>query len=242
MVGATSAIATEMCRLLAARGARLYLLGGRSEQKLQLLSQQLGPQCVATQAVDFDNLGNDPGYVEQAIQALGGLDWVIVATGYLGDQLATERSFEQAEAVLRTNLLGVVSILIPVANYFEEHGGGQIAVMSSVAGERGRPRNYTYASAKAALNVYLQGLRSRLWSKGTKIHVFKLGPVDTPMTLDHPKNALFSRPEKVAARMLEHIEAGTEVAFVPGFWRPIMAVVRHLPEALFQRVKGLSGR
>jgi short-subunit dehydrogenase len=242
VVGATSAIASELCQLLADEGARLYLLGGRSESKLAALRARVGAACVGSRAVDFDVLEDNAAHVQAALEALDGVDWVIVATGHLGDQLATEAHFEAAERVLRTNLLGVVSVLVPIANHFATVGGGHIAVLSSVAGERGRPRNYTYASAKAALNVYLQGVRSRLWPVGTRVHVFKLGPVDTPMTVDHSKNLLFSTPKPVARSLLKHIRRGTECAYVPAYWSPIMLLVRNLPESLFQRVRGLSGR
>ncbi|HEX4354527.1 MAG TPA: SDR family NAD(P)-dependent oxidoreductase, partial [Polyangiales bacterium] len=107
---------------------------------------------------------------------------------------------------------------------------------------RGRPRNYTYAAAKSALNTYLQGVRSRLYRSGVKVHTIKLGPVDSPMTVDHPKNALFTSPERAARGVVRAIDRGAAEAFVPGFWRVIMPIVRNMPEAIFQRVGALSGR
>src|SRR6185369_17933772 len=99
----------------------------------------------------------------------------------------------EAEPVIRTNLLSVVALPVPLANRMEAAGAGQIAVLSTVAADRGRPRNYTYASAKAALNVYLQGLRTRLHARGIGVHTMKVGPVDTPMTADHRKTIVFAR-------------------------------------------------
>jgi decaprenylphospho-beta-D-erythro-pentofuranosid-2-ulose 2-reductase len=90
--------------------------------------------------------------------------------------------------------------------------------------------------------VYLQGLRSRLYPRGTQIHVLKVGPVDTPMTTDHVKNRLFARADDVADQILDAIAKGRKVAWVPWYWRPIMTIVRNLPEPLFQRAKSLSGR
>ncbi len=51
-----------------------------------------------------------------------GVDVVLIAHGDLGDQLASERSFDQAHATLRTNFLSVVSLLIPLANRMEAGG------------------------------------------------------------------------------------------------------------------------
>jgi short-subunit dehydrogenase len=242
IAGATSAIAAEMARKLAKRGARLFLLGGRSQEKLDRLVQDLGAAVVGARTADFDDTNATGPAVEAAIAALGGLDLAVVAPGWLGDQIASEKDYPVAEAILRTNLLGVVALLIPIANHFEAAGGGNVAVFSSVAADRGRPRNYTYAAAKGALNVYLQGMRSRLYPKGTKVHILKVGPVDTPMTVDHQKNVLFARPDDVAEEILSVIAKGKTTAYVPWYWRQIMAVVRHVPEPLFQRARALSGR
>jgi short-subunit dehydrogenase len=114
--------------------------------------------------------------------------------------------------------------------------------MSSVAGERGRPRNFTYGAAKGALNVYLQGLRTRLHGSGVRVHTFKLGPVDTPMTVDHRKTLVFARARDVAAGILTTVDRGRGEAYLPWFWRPIMAVVRSLPEPALRRIPFLAGR
>lgn len=247
IAGATSAIAAAMARQLATEGARLYLLGGRSQEKLDRLVADLRAirsDCVAgARTADFDQTDANAPAIAAAIGALGGgVDLAVIAQGLLGDQVATEASYADALPVLTTNLLGVISLLIPLGNHFEQAGGGHIAVFSSVAADRGRPRNYTYAAAKGALNVYLQGLRSRLYPRGTQIHVLKVGPVHTPMTETHPKNRLFVTAEVAARDILRAVAAGKKVAYVPWYWRPIMTVVRNLPEPVFQRARSLSGR
>jgi decaprenylphospho-beta-D-erythro-pentofuranosid-2-ulose 2-reductase len=235
-------VAAELAALFAAEGAQLYLLGGRSLEKLEQLRVRLGAAVVGAETSDIDDLANNAGHVERAIAALGGLDLAFVATGYLGDQLQSEADISVAERIYRTNLLGVVSVLMPIANHFERVGGGQITVLSSVAADRGRPRNYTYASAKAALNIYLEGVRSRLYVAGTCVQIVKLGPVDSPMTVDHPKNALFVQPAQVARVLHRGILSRAGTFYAPWFWSPIMWIVRNLPEWLFQRVRSVSGR
>jgi short-subunit dehydrogenase len=241
--GATSAIAGEVARVYAARGARLFLVG-RNPDKLALLSGELGPAALAgTRAADLDDTAAAADLVAGAIAALGGgADVVVIAQGLLGDQLATERGYQEAERVIRTNLLSVVALLIPLANQLEAQGHGAIGVLSSVAGERGRPRNFTYGAAKGALNVYLQGLRTRLGARGVGVHTFKIGPVDTPMTVDHHKTLIFARAADVAAGIVKTIDRGRHEAFLPWFWRPIMAVVRALPEPALRRIPFLAGR
>ena len=239
--GATSAIAQAVATRYAERGDRLFVVG-RNPSKLEALVDALGPACIGSMAADLDDTDANARRVGEAVDRLGSVDIALVAHGLLGDQIETEQTWTSAEAVLRTNLLSVVSLVIPIANLLEEQGRGHLAVMSSVAGERGRPRNYTYGAAKGALTLYLQGVRSRLWDAGVDVHTLKLGPVDTPMTQTHAKNALFASPDRVADAIVRLLEGRGGEAFVPRYWLPIMSVVRTLPEAIFQRFRFLSGR
>lgn len=239
--GATSAIASEAARRYADRGDRLHLVA-RNEQKLVGVARTCASTTVTTALGDFSDLPSNEALVEGAWGALGAVDVALIAHGDLGDQLATERSFAEAEAVIRTNFLSVISLLVPLANHMESARRGRVGVITSVAGERGRPRNYTYGAAKGALTIYLQGLRSRLYPAGVTVTTLKLGPVDTPMTVDHPKHLLFGKPAPVARGIVAAIDRGEAEAYVPSFWGAIMPVVKNTPERLFQRLPFLSGR
>jgi short-subunit dehydrogenase len=241
ILGATSAIAAEVARLYERRGARLHLVA-RSADKLSALSKELTLSKPSTAVADFCDLERNGQVISDAIAALGGVDVVLIAHGDLGDQLESERSAEAAERVLRTNFVSVVSLLVPLANVLEAQGQGCIGVITSVAGERGRPRNYTYGAAKGGLNVFLQGLRSRLYRRGVTVVTIKLGPVDTPMTQHHQKNVLFADASSVARRIVAALDAGKSEPYVPAFWGAIMPVVRNTPERLFQLLPFLSGR
>lgn len=240
--GATSAIAAEVARLYAGRGARLFL-AGRDPEKLRALIAARGDAVAGFHQGDLTAPGAAGAVVAAALEALGGApDVAVIAHGWLGDQLASERDPAEAERIIDTNFQSVVALLVPLGNHLEAAGAGHIAVMSSVAGDRGRPRNYTYGAAKGALNIYLQGLRTRLWPRGVGVHTLRLGPVDTPMTATHAKNVLFARADSVAAGIVAAIDAGRADVYLPWFWRPIMAVVRNLPERVLQRLPALSGR
>ena len=241
IIGATSAIAQRVCALCAERGEKLYLLG-RDEAKLTRLVSSLGSSVVGHAACDFADTGNNAARYEEAKRALGGIDSVFIAHGDIGDQLESERSFAHAEQIFTTNLLSVVSFVIPIANDLEANRQGSLVVISSVAGDRGRPRNYTYGAAKGALSLYLQGVRSRLFDRGVRVCTIRLGPVETPMTAGHRKNVLFAKADAVARAIVAAREVGPEDLYVPWYWQPIMATVRSLPERLFQRFPFLSGR
>ncbi len=241
--GATSCIASDVARVYrhAEPSARLFLIG-RNADKLAALRAELGAQVVGTRTQDFARTHEASACIEAVIAALGHIDIALVAHGALGDQVESEHDLDAAEHITDANYASVVALLIPLANHLEARRAGHLAVMSSVAAERGRPRNYTYAAAKSAVNTYLQGLRSRLYSSGVEVHTLKLGPVDTPMTETHEKNALFSRSADVAKQIVRVIDAGVAEAFVPSYWRATMWAVRNMPEPIFQRVKSLSGR
>ncbi|MEZ4215476.1 MAG: SDR family NAD(P)-dependent oxidoreductase [Myxococcota bacterium] len=241
IVGATSAIASEAAREYARRGARLFLVA-RDARALAALADELAPHVAGARSGDFLDHAAAGAHVAAAIDALGALDVALVAHGWLPDQPATERDPALAMRAIDVNFLSAVAFLIPVANHMEARGAGRIAVMTSVAGERGRPRNYTYGAAKRATSTYLEGLRSRLWRAGVRVTDLRLGPVDTPMTADHPKNALFGAPGPVGRACVAAIERGRRVAYLPRVWRAIMPAVRWLPEPLFQRFAFLSGR
>ncbi|HEY4012374.1 MAG TPA: SDR family NAD(P)-dependent oxidoreductase [Polyangiaceae bacterium] len=239
--GATSAIAAEAAVVFAARGDRLHLVG-RNPAKLSAVAARCVGGRTATTAADFAKVEDNERLVSSVIAELGHVDVVLVAHGELGDQIASERSFEDAERTLRVNFTSVVSILIPVANHMEASRRGRLGVITSVAGDRGRPRNYTYGAAKGALHIYLQGLRTRLYPAGVSVTTLKLGPVDTPMTRDHAKHLLFGDARRVGRDIVRAIDARAAEAYVPAVWRAIMAGVRATPERLFQRLPFLSGR
>jgi short-subunit dehydrogenase len=239
--GATSAVAAEAALLFAERGDRLHLVA-RNPDKLAEVARRCAVTRVTVQAADFSDLEENADVVQQAVAALGHVDIALIAHGDLGDQLASERSFQAAEHTLRVNFTSVVSLLIPLANHLEAAKSGCIGVITSVAGDRGRPRNYTYGAAKGALNIYLQGMRTRLYASGVAVTTLKLGPVDTPMTRDHKKHALFGKPKSVARAIVRALDARVPEAYVPSFWGAAMPIVKNTPEWLFQRLPFLSGR
>jgi short-subunit dehydrogenase len=239
ILGATSAIAAEVAKIHAERGDALHLVG-RSADKLARVGSDCAKTRVTTAVADFADLGASVAVIERAMAALGSVDTALIAHGDLGDETASQRSFEDAELVLRINFTSVVSLLIPLVNHLEAAGAGRLGVITSVAGDRGMPRNYTYGAAKGALNVYLQGVRSRLVPAGVSVTTLKVGTVDTPMTRDHGKHALFVQPGPVARDIAAAMDARAAEVYVPAIWRAIMGVVKNAPEPLFQRVPFLS--
>ena len=165
-------------------------------------------------------------------------DVAVCVVGELGEQAAGERDGAAAERVMRANYIGPALLLGALAERFAARGSGVLVALSSVAGERGRASNYLYGSAKAGLTAFLSGLRNRLHPAGVHVVTVLPGFVATRMTdgMALPA-ALTTTPEAVAAQVVRAIGERRNVVYAKPLWRPIMAVVRALPEALFKRLR-----
>ncbi|PIE41576.1 MAG: short-chain dehydrogenase [Gammaproteobacteria bacterium] len=241
IIGANSAVATELARRYAHQGDRLFLVA-RDSQKLDLVCKELGEAVKGTYIADFNDTSQAQAIVDEAASQFNTIDVAIIAHGYLGDQLQSEQDFSHAYEVIHTNYINVVALLIPLVEHMKHQAAGKIGVLLSVAGDRGRPRNFTYGAAKGALAIHLQGLRSVLYKSGLEIFSFKLGPVDSPMTVDHEKNFSFSSVDRVASCIIKGLESKRHTQYVPGYWYWVMLVVRLLPEPVFQKLRFLSDR
>jgi decaprenylphospho-beta-D-erythro-pentofuranosid-2-ulose 2-reductase len=241
ILGATSAIAEALARRLAARGVRLALVA-RDSHKLAAIQTDLqvrhGPQAVVfTARADLDLLADHAPLVAAAAQALGRIDVAVLAHGSLPEQAACEADVALALAQLHTNGVSAVSLCGHLANLLQAQASGRLVVITSVAGDRGRPSNYVYGSAKGLVSRYLQGLRARLWRHGVAVIDLRPGFVITPMTAGFDRNGpLWVSADRIAVGALAAIDAQREVAYLPGFWRVIMAVICAIPEKLFKRL------
>ncbi|MCB1749924.1 MAG: SDR family oxidoreductase [Gammaproteobacteria bacterium] len=238
IVGATSAIAEQVARRYAARGARLALWG-RDAARLAAIAADLGVRGAAAveQAVVDLEADDLPARLAALAARCEGLELVLVAHGNLPDQAACEADFGAVRKAFAVNALSAMAVAEAAATCLAQQGHGTLAVISSVAGDRGRASNYVYGAAKGALTRYLQGLRNRLAAAGVHVLTIKPGFVDTPMTAHLPKGALWATPERVADDIVRAIERRREVLYTPWFWRWVMAVLCAIPEGLFKRTR-----
>ena len=119
-----------------------------------------------------------------------------------------------------------------------EHEVGLLIGLSSVAGDRGRASNYAYGSAKAGFSAFLSGLRARLWNSGVRVLTVKPGYVATGMIAGRLlPSCIVASPELVARDILRAVRTGRDVLYTPGWWRPLLALYRALPECVAKRLK-----
>jgi len=238
VLGATSGIAEACIRLWASRGDAIYLVA-RNADKLAVVAADAktrGASHVDVAVANLDNTGEHAEVLAHAINSLGGLDVAFLALGVLGDQADAERNFGAANQILHTNFVAPVSLLTWLANYAAQRRAGTLAVLSSVAGERGRKSNYVYGSSKAGLTAFVDGLRNRIDREGVRVMTIKPGPVKTAMTEGMKDVPLIADVDDVAATLVKAIDKGTDIVYVPGIWRIIMAVFRAVPEAIFKKM------
>ena len=238
IVGASSAMAQACARQWAQRGDRLFL-AARQEAAVQAACADLRTRGAnRADGMVFDALALDShaALLQRATEALDGLDTILIAHGTLSDQARAQREPAYALQELHTNGTSVIHLMGLAAEQFEAQGRGAIAVISSVAGDRGRQSNYVYGSAKALVSAFASGLRQRLAKRGVAVVTIKPGFVDTPMTASFKKGALWASPQKVAGDIVQGIDKGRAVVYTPGFWRAIMFVITHIPERIFVKL------
>jgi len=239
IIGANSAIAKALARIYAERQDRIYLLA-RNETALQEQKKDLevrGAGSVDFALLDVNDFELHQQAIAQAVQTLGKIDLVLICHGSLPDQTRAEHDFEQIQHEFNTNALSVISLLTILSEQMIKQEHGCLAVITSVAGDRGRQSNYIYGSAKSAVSHYLAGLRGALHPHHVHVIDIKPGFVDTPMTQNIKKGFLWAQPEAVAQSIVKGISAGRNTIYVPGFWRYIMLIIGSIPEALFKRLK-----
>jgi short-subunit dehydrogenase/radical SAM superfamily enzyme YgiQ (UPF0313 family) len=234
ILGANSDIAAALARELAQRDKASLVLASRDTQRLEHMAEELRGDCgasVAVRAFDALDFAGHQAFYDSLDPAP---DIVVLAFGMLGDQRTGQRDFAAARTVLDTNLTGALSILEIAAAAMERQGHGTIVALSSPAGERGRKSNYLYGAAKAGLTVALAGLRHRLARTGVRVITVLPGWTKTRMTAAAPTPRwLTATPRRVAADIRRAILTGRPIVYTPWFWRPILGLVRALPEKIF---------
>ncbi len=238
VLGASSPIARAVARRVAER-RQTILLAGRDLEDLHATAADLlirGAPRIDVLPFDAADLAAHAAFAARCDELAGTAPLaVLVAFALMPEQAEIDDDPTLVRRTLDATFTGAASVLHWLAPRLEARGG-RVVVLGSVAGDRGRPRNYVYGSAKAGLHAYLQGLRARLHRHGVPVTTIKLGFVDTAMTFGRPGTFLLASPESAAAAIVRHAERGAEVRYVPSFWRPLMLGVRLIPERLFKRL------
>jgi decaprenylphospho-beta-D-erythro-pentofuranosid-2-ulose 2-reductase len=232
VVGATSSLAQAICHVLAEEGYGLTLVG-RDEVELDLLMRDLITRYDAPCNKVLADFLDSAFSVDALIEKAGSFDHLIMVAGDMGNSDPTH--VQNLAYTMHLNYTIPAQIATVTAKYLAEKKQGTIAIISSVAGDRGRQSNYAYGAAKAALSTFAAGLRNRFFKKGVHVMTVKPGFIDTPMTWGM-KSPLMASRESVAEAIVEAMHKKKNVVYVPFFWRYIMLIIMHIPEMVFKRL------
>lgn len=240
VVGATSAMAKHCARFWVKDSPKELILAGRDQAKTERVAQDLRVRSplskISVQAINF----LDPARIRQwaeGVTAEGVPDIVLIAHGSLPDQMACQQDLGLCEQALAINGVSPVLFAEAFADPMQQANKGRLAIIGSVAGDRGRKSNYIYGAAKGLVTCYAQGLQHRLAGTTVKVVLIKPGPTDTPMTASlRSRGAKLANVDDVARMIVEGIAQGKPVVYAPGKWALIMMVIRHLPRFLFNKM------
>lgn len=240
IVGASSLIAEHCARIWANKYRPEFVLVGRNLKKLQIISEDLqvrnSNSRIELVSLDFCT----PASIQNTIKKIydqGMVDIALIAHGTLPDQKKCEEDLSLTQNTLLINAVSPALFMEAFANQMVKANHGSLAIISSVAGDRGRKTNYVYGAAKGMLNRYAQGLEHRFSGTNVRISLIKPGPTNTPMTAHiKSKNTRFSNPVEIANNIVSGIESGKSIIYAPKKWWLIMMFIRHLPSFIFNRL------
>lgn len=237
ILGATSTMIQPLLRRLAADGKELLLVA-RSQERLDAVRSDLLARGAANVLTFEADLTVSPDLVYAfAEQCFRDFDTLLLSYGTMLDQERCQVYADYAIRELHTNFVSAVALLTIFAKHFESRRSGTIAVITSVAGDRGRRSNYVYGAAKGGLSIFLQGLRTRMHQYGVRVLTIKPGPVASGMTSNLENLRLVSSAQVVCEKIYGALKnCRLEIVYVPSYWTLIMSVVQAIPERLFKRM------
>lgn len=240
IIGATSAIAEHCARLWLARAPADITLVGRDRTRTERVATDLqvrsSDSVLRVLSADF----SDPQAIRQLVNSIvaeQAVDTVLIAHGSLPDQQDCQRNLQACSEALTVNGISPVLFAEAFAGHMEQANHGTLAIIGSVAGDRGRKSNYAYGAAKGLVTRYAEGLQHRLANTAVKVVLIKPGPTDTPMTAHlKQQGGKFADVADVARVIVEGIAKNRTLVYAPGKWALIMLVIRNLPNFVFNRM------
>ncbi len=240
IIGATSSIAEHCARLWVTEPVRLLLIG-RNQNKLNIISHDLKVRSPSSEIEIIVNELISVEAIKEIMTCVSSLsqhiDTVLIAHGVLPDQEHCQSEIIACRESLEINALSPVLILEAFANIMHAKNGGNIAIIGSVAGDRGRRSNYIYGAAKGMIEKYVQGMQHRFANTDLHISLIKPGPTDTPMTMHLKSSKLkFANVDLVAKEIVSGIEKNKRIIYTPKKWKYLMLIIKSIPFFIFKNM------
>jgi len=236
--GATKGIGRAVARTMAGRKDRFALLGRDVDDLKRSAAdlEALGGSVAATIPCDLLDRATIEPALDAAWDALDRVDAVVVTAGLFDLHETLESDADLRDRVLTVDFLNTVHVCESAGKRLLAGGGGTLAVISSVAGDRPRKTIYLYGAAKAGLSHYLEGLDLKYRDAGLRVVNVKPGFIKTSMTAKAKVPPFATVPEAIAPAVVRAIDRGTPVVYVPFVWRLVMLAVCALPKFMMRRL------
>lgn len=239
VIGASSGIGAALVKALAQRGYAVAALARREEKLNEVCAEAnagAGKECTRPVVHDVTDFDAVPDLFQTIVQELGGLDLIAYVAGIQPPVAVNEYDFEKDAAMVGVNLLGAMAWLNEAAQRFEQSRAGHIVGVSSIAGDRGRRAFPGYHTSKGALSIYLESLRNRLSRYGVTVTTIKPGFVATKLLENAEKTFWVISPGAAATAIVDAVREKEQTVYVPGRWRWVSLVIRHIPSFIFRRL------
>lgn len=241
IIGATSAIAEHSARLWLQEDSIKLTLVARDAEKLARVSTDLKVRQPSAQIDTFTLDFLNPQAIAAFVDSLfirDFVDIVLIAHGSLPNQTECQSNLKDCQDAILVNGLSPIMFAEAFAKHMQAANRGTVAIISSVAGDRGRQSNYIYGAAKGMLARFAEGLSHRLASTQVKVVLVKPGPTSTPMTAHLlSQGQKMASVDSVALAVVNAVNKGKLVAYAPAKWAIIMLVIRHIPNFIFKKLK-----
>lgn len=234
VIGASSGIGFEMSRLLIGKGWTVAVAARRSERLEPL--RLLAPERVIPIALDV-NQDAAPEQLHELITRMGGVELYIHVAGIGRQNRMLDADVENRTA--ETNVGGFTRMVGEAFRYMAEHGGGHIAVISSIAGTKGLGPAPAYSATKAFQATYIQSLEQLANSRKLPINFTDIRPgfADTELLSGDNNYPMMMTAEYVARKAVRAIERRKHVAIIDWRYRLLTAGWRCLPNWIWRRLK-----
>lgn len=235
VLGSTSEVANAICRELARRGCTRFHLVARNAEANQQLAAELQKRHGASVSTEQTDLLADAALEPARRPEVGEFDLYLITAGSLGEAELARDDASEALRILAANVGGLIPWITAIATPERMARPGRLWVFSSVAADRGRPSNYHYGAAKAALTALCEGLRLRCHGKPFAVRIIKAGFMATPMTVGKAPPVLCVSPASVARDLLRRPNR-RGIEYLPWWWSPLMRLVRLLPAPIASKL------
>ena len=232
ITGASSGIGWALAKELAKRGYAVGLLARRRDL-LEKLASEIGAAGGKAAFAPGDVANRTQ--IREAIHALsaelGPVDLLVANAGVGAPTLIDPVNMGDVEKMVQVNLLGVIYSIDAVLPEMLRRGRGHIAAVSSMASLKGLPGESAYCASKAAVNIYMEGLRIQLRNRGIAVTTICPGFVKTPMTEVNEFHMPFVLdPDAAARRIARALERRVKVYNFPKRMYYAMRLINLLPD------------